>query len=62
MMGVQAVDVLCEEDETSKVIVARNGRFEAMDMEEALTMERTLDEEMYSACYRITTSFHRSKR
>ena len=62
MMGVQAVDVLREEDETSKVIVSRNGRFIAIDMEEALTMERTLDEEMYSACYRINTSFHQNKR
>ena len=62
MMGVQAVDVLREEDETSKVIVSRNGRFVAMNMEEALTMERSLDEEMYSACYRINTSFHQSKR
>ncbi len=62
MMGVQAVDVLREDDETSKVIVSRNGRFIAIDMAEALTMERSLDEEMYSACYRINTSFHQNVR
>ena len=56
MMGVRAVDVL-RSDANSRVIVARNGRFEDMDIEEALTMERTLDQEMYDACFRINTSY-----
>ncbi len=58
MMGVRAVDVLCqEEDAGSRVIVARNGRFEDMDIEDALKMECKLDEEMYKACFTIT-AFH----
>ena len=63
MMGVRAVDVLCREDETgSRVIVAKNGRFEDMDIEEALKMECTLDEEMYKACFTINTSYHDHRR
>ena len=52
----KAVDVL-RSDANSRVIVARNGRFEDMNIEEALTMERTLDQEMYDACFRINTSY-----
>ncbi|MBR6114844.1 MAG: 6-phosphofructokinase [Oscillospiraceae bacterium] len=62
MMGVRAVNVLCGEDEESRVIVARNGRFEDMPIEEALQMERKLDEEMYAACYRINTSYHAGRK
>ena len=56
MMGVQAVDVLCREDPSSRVIVGRNGSFTDMDITEALQMERMLDEEMYETCNRINTS------
>jgi len=61
MMGVRAVDVL-KTDVPSRVIVARNGQFADMDMEEALQMERTLDEEMYDACNRIDTNYHVKNR
>jgi len=56
MMGVRAIDVL-KSDATSRVIVERNGRFEDMDIEEALQMKRELDEEMFIACNRIDTSY-----
>ena len=56
MMGVRAVDVL-RTDASSRVIVSRGGQVIDMDIEEALQMERTLDEEMYRACYRINTSY-----
>ena len=62
MMGVRAVEVLCREDPASRVIVARNGRFEDMDIEEALKMECKLDEEMYNACFTINTSYHDHRR
>ncbi len=62
MMGVRAVEVLCREDPSSRVIVARNGRFEDMDIEEALKMECKLDEEMYNACFTINTSYHDHRR
>ncbi len=61
MMGVRAIDVL-KSDQSSRVIVARNGQFEDMDIEEALLMERTLDEEMYVACNRIDTSYQNRGR
>ena len=56
MMGVRAIDVL-KSDASSRVIVERNGRFEDMDIEEALQMKRELDEEMFVACNRIDTSY-----
>ena len=56
MMGVRAIDVL-KSDVSSRVIVERNGRFEDMDIEEALQMKRELDEEMFVACNRIDTSY-----
>ena len=56
MMGVQAVDVLRREDPASRVIVGRNGTFTDMDIEEALQMERALDEEMYETCTRISNA------
>ena len=62
MMGVRAVEVMCREDSASRVIVARNGRFEDMDIEEALQMECKLDEEMYNACFTINTSYHDHRR
>lgn len=57
MMGVRAVDVMRNESVGSRVIVYRSGQVEDMDIEEALTMQRTLNEDMYSACYRINTSY-----
>ena len=62
MMGVRAVDVLCREETDSRVIIAHNGQFEDMDIEEALKMECTLDEEMYDACCRINTSYHSNRK
>ena len=62
MMGVRAVDVLCREETDSRVIIAHNGQFEDMDIEEALKMECTLDEKMYDACCRINTSYHSNRR
>ena len=62
MMGVRAVEVMCREDSASRVIVAKNGRFEDMDIEEALQMECKLDEEMYNACFTINTSYHDHRR
>ena len=62
MMGVRAVDVLRREDPASRVVVGRNGGFTDMDIEEALQMERALDEEMYAACNRINTSYHTNRR
>ena len=62
MMGVRAVDVLRREDPASRVVVGRNGGFTDMDIEEALQMERVLDEEMYAACNRINTSYHTNRR
>jgi 6-phosphofructokinase 1 len=62
MMGVRAVEVMCREDSASRVIVARNGRFEDMGIEEALQMECKLDEEMYNACFTINTSYHDHRR
>ena len=56
MMGVRAIDVL-KSDASSRVIVEWNGRFEDMDIEEALQMKRELDEEMFVACNRIDTSY-----
>lgn len=56
MMGVRAIDVL-KSDASSRVIVERNGRFEDMDIEEALQMKREIDEEMFVACNRIDTSY-----
>ncbi|MBO6040580.1 MAG: 6-phosphofructokinase [Oscillospiraceae bacterium] len=61
MMGVRAVDVLRREDPASRVIVGRNGTYADMDIDEALQMERVLDEEMYTACSRITTAYHAQK-
>ena len=62
MMGVHAVDVLCRDDPSSRVVIAHNGRFEDMDIEEALQMECKLDEEMYDACCRINTSYHSNRK
>ena len=55
MMGVRAIDLLKTEI-SSRVIVVRNGEFDDLDIEEALKMERSLDEDMYLACNRIDNS------
>lgn len=44
--------------EGSRVIVSQNGQFFDMDIEEALKMEKGLDEEMFIACNRIDTSYY----
>jgi 6-phosphofructokinase 1 len=57
MMGVKAVDVI-KEGKGSRVIVCQNGRYLDMDITQALSMKRDLDEEMFLACNRIDTSFY----
>ena len=54
-MGVRAIDLL-KTELSSRVIVVRNGEFDDLDIEEALKMERSLDEDMYLACNRIDNS------
>ncbi len=61
MMGVRAIDLL-KSDASSRVIVVRNGEFDDLDIEEALTMDRQLDENMYVSCSRINTSFQFRRR
>ena len=57
MMGLRAIDAL-KSGEGSRVIVSQNGQFFDMDIEEALKMEKGLDEEMFIACNRIDTSYY----
>ena len=54
--------ILQEADLVQCDIEVRNGEFDDIDIEEALKMERTLDEEMYIACNRIDTSYQFRKR
>ena len=52
MMGVRALDVL-KSGNANRVIVVHNGEFDDLDIEEALKMTRSLDEDMYNTCERI---------
>ena len=61
MMGIRAIDVL-KTATGSRVIVSQNGQYVDMDIEDALKMERSLDEEMYIACNRIDTSYYSSEK
>ena len=45
-MGAMAVDLLCE-GKTNRVIAHKNGEFVDFDIDEALAMQKSIDEYMY---------------
>jgi len=60
MMGVRALDIL-KTDGGSRAVVVKDGEFDDLDLEEAVAMNRPLDEEMYITCNRIDNSFQIKK-
>ena len=57
MMGVCAIDAI-KRGKESRVVVCQNGEYLDMDIQQALRMERHLNEDMYVACNRIDTSYY----
>ena len=56
-MGYEAVKVLCE-GKTNRVIRSNNGKFEDIDIVEALNMKKGLDEEQYEVLEAMTGIYH----
>lgn len=60
MMGVRALDCLknCED---SRAIIVKNGRFADMPLEDTLGLMQPLDEDMFTSCSRVDTSYYWEK-
>ena len=56
-MGYEAVKVLLE-GKTNRVIRSNNGKFEDIDIVEALNMKKGLDEEQYEVLEAMTGIYH----
>ena len=55
-MGAMAVDLLCE-GKTNRVVGYRHGEFVDFDIDEALAMQKDVDEYQYTICKSLNNDY-----